>query len=344
MKWGYSANYGCGVLGRWDTINAGTYGSNSVELFWLETRIKDFCSDENDHKYLRGTSWGRFSCNPTSITSRVCNARVVNPVWFALETTAQIDYKRRGALRAKHISLDSRRKKKMKHILDLPYEILTTILIMLASSSDGAGDIARISTTCIRFMSLASQPHVLKAVNFRSLTSTEDYEPHHNLNGLLCQCAEAGNLAAEAMLGRALLFNDYWFWNVLMDDNQPLIAREGPASGVLLHEKLVRSFIAYSSCQDMAPMRIPLFSYMISFLGYDVARECGILLAVTNLCSYEIIRLNVRSLSNIPENSGNNVSVSGLSNAMARLTPPSGATHRERLLALFDEFFPSAPI
>ncbi|XP_024981317.1 uncharacterized protein LOC112518030 isoform X4 [Cynara cardunculus var. scolymus] len=291
-----------------------------------------------------GTSWGRFSCNPTSITSRVCNARVVNPVWFALETTAQIDYKRRGALRAKHISLDSRRKKKMKHILDLPYEILTTILIMLASSSDGAGDIARISTTCIRFMSLASQPHVLKAVNFRSLTSTEDYEPHHNLNGLLCQCAEAGNLAAEAMLGRALLFNDYWFWNVLMDDNQPLIAREGPASGVLLHEKLVRSFIAYSSCQDMAPMRIPLFSYMISFLGYDVARECGILLAVTNLCSYEIIRLNVRSLSNIPENSGNNVSVSGLSNAMARLTPPSGATHRERLLALFDEFFPSAPI
>lgn len=230
----------------------------------------------------------------------------------------------------------------MKHLLELPYEILTTIVILLASSNDGAADIARLSSTCIKFMNLASEPHVLKAINFRSFTPTEDYEAHHDLNGLLCQCAEAGNLAAEAMLGRALLFNDYWFWNVLMDNDQPLIARDGPASGVLQHEKLVRSFIAYGSCEAMAPMRIPLFSYMISFLGYDVARECGILLAVTNLCSYEIIRLNVRSLSNIPENSGNNVSVNGLNNAMARLTPPSGATHREKLLALFDEFFPTA--
>ncbi|KAI3677593.1 hypothetical protein L6452_36859 [Arctium lappa] len=215
---------------------------------------------------------------------------------------------------------------------------------MLASSYDGAGDIARLSTTCVKFMSLASQPHVLKAVNFRSLTPTENYEPHHNLYGLLCQCAQVGNLAAEAMLGRALLFNDYWFWNVLVDDDQPLIAQDGPASGILLHEKLVRSFIAYSSCKDMASMRIPLFSYMISFLGYDVARECGILLAVTNLCSYEIIRLKYRGPSNIPENSVNDALLNGLTNAMARLTPPSGVAHRERLLALFDEFFPSAPI
>ncbi|KAJ9545144.1 hypothetical protein OSB04_024851 [Centaurea solstitialis] len=338
---------------KWDIDPENTHLEGS------STRLEDMQSEGLDEDAINNGK-------KKEAESRVNNAQVLNRVWLAFATTAQIDYKRRRALKAKHTSLYSERsgqgktskkwkaeehssrpssgRKKMNHILDLPYEMLTTILIMLASSYGGAGDIVRLSSTCAKFMSLATEPHVLKAVNFRSLTPTEDYEPHHTLNGLLCQCAQAGNLTAEAMLGRALLFNDYWFWNVLNEDGKPLIAREGPASGVLLHEKLVRAFIAYSGGADMAPMRIPLFSYMISFLGYDVARQCGILLAVTNLCSFEIIRLKVHKLSNIPEYSGNNVSMNGLNNAMARLTPPSGAAHRERLLALFDEFFPSPPI
>ncbi|KAK9073069.1 hypothetical protein SSX86_007391 [Deinandra increscens subsp. villosa] len=212
-------------------------------------------------------------------------------------------------------------------------EILSLIITLLVTSADGATDLARLSATCRKFLALSRMSKVLKVVNFENI-SIDDYEDHRHRKGLLCLCARAGNPAAESMLGKALLHNDAFFWRVILEHDRPRLARVPQASGLLCHQKLVRRFICDASDTDIAPMRIPLFSYMISILGYDVAWLSGILLAVSNMCCYYLEELeDVVSFEQMPP-------LRGIDMALAWLTPPSGEAHRAEVLEIYDKMVP----
>lgn len=88
-------------------------------------------------------------------------------------------------------------------------------------------------------MKVARQSDVLRAVNFQRLTFISDHTKHHHRNDLLCRCARAGNLAAETILGKALLMRDAWFWDMVFDNYQPGLIENGASNGVLRHPKLV---------------------------------------------------------------------------------------------------------
>ncbi|KAI3677589.1 hypothetical protein L6452_36855 [Arctium lappa] len=232
--------------------------------------------------------------------------------------------------------------KKMAQMMDLPFDLLHAILIILVMSSDGARDLARVSATCKTLMKVARQSDLLRVVNLKRLSLTYDYKMHHHRDDVLCLCAQAGNLVAETILGKALLTRDIWFWNMIYDNDQsPLI----PFNGVLRHEKFVRSFIRYASSEDVAKMRVPLLYYGYTFAGEDRARSSGMICAINRMCSYEILRFRVLSNASYPaENARNNVTFRALKNLLAEMTPPPTLTHRDRVLRIFDRLFPSAPV
>ncbi|KAI3677585.1 hypothetical protein L6452_36851 [Arctium lappa] len=211
-------------------------------------------------------------------------------------------------------------------------------------SFDGPRDLARVSATCKTLMKVARQSDVLRAVNFERLTFRSDHTMHHHRNDLLCRCARAGNLAAETILGKALLMRDTWFWNMVFDNDQPALIENGASNGVLRHQQLVRSYIRHASSEDIIKMNLPLLSYMNTFVGYDTARSFGMLYAITRMCSYEVIRLRVSSVSCTPVNAQNYASFRALNDLLAQLTPPPGLTHRDIVLAIFDRLFPPTPV
>ncbi|KAI7733103.1 hypothetical protein M8C21_010381 [Ambrosia artemisiifolia] len=224
------------------------------------------------------------------------------------------------------------RKQKMVGFYDLNTEILGFIITLLATSANGATDLARLSATCHKFLNLSRSTEVLKVVNFHQI-SVDDYGAHRHLKGLLCVCARAGNQAAQSMLGKALLLNDAFFWRMILEHDLPLIAQNALASGLLRDQKLVRRFLCDASDEDISVMRTPLLCYMITCLGYDLASLSGILLAITNMCSYYLEK-RVNLVHDVPL-----LPLRGVNMALAWLTPPSGRAHRARVLKLYDVLF-----
>uniref|UniRef100_A0A251TJQ1 F-box domain-containing protein n=2 Tax=Helianthus annuus TaxID=4232 RepID=A0A251TJQ1_HELAN len=224
------------------------------------------------------------------------------------------------------------RKQKMAEFYDLNPELLSFIITLLATSANGATDLARLSATCHKIFFLSRNPEILKNVNFQRI-SVDDYEEHHDLNDLLCLCARAGNQAAQSMLGKALLENDAFFWLMILEHDVPLLAQNAFANGLLRHQKLVRRFISDARGEDISIMRIPLQCYLIVCLGYDIAHFSGILLAVADMCSYYLEkRVNpVREVRRLP--------LRGVNIALPILTRPSGRAHRARVLELYDVLF-----
>ncbi|KAJ0878717.1 hypothetical protein HanRHA438_Chr10g0442941 [Helianthus annuus] len=220
----------------------------------------------------------------------------------------------------------------MAEFYDLNPELLSFIITLLATSANGAIDLARLSATCHKFFFLSRNTEILKVVNFQRI-SVDDYEEHHDLKDLLCLCARAGNQAAQSMLGKALLENDAFFWLMILEHDVPLLAQNAFANGLLRHQKLVRRFISDARGEDISIMRIPLQCYMIICFGYDIARFSGILLAVADMCSYYLEkRVNrVREVRRLP--------LRGVNMALPILTRPSGRAHRARVLELYDVMF-----
>ncbi|XP_076938240.1 uncharacterized protein LOC143606317 [Bidens hawaiensis] len=207
----------------------------------------------------------------------------------------------------------------------LSNEIWSFIITLLATSANGAADLARFAATSKNFRRLSRNTALLKVVNFERI-SVDDYWEHRHLKDLLCLCARAGNLAAQSMLGKALLHNDAFFWVMILDQN-------ALANGLLRHQRLVRRVISDASDEDLSIMRIPLFSYMISFLGYREARGSGLLLAIAEMCSYYLEK-RVNVVHDVPGQQ-----LYGIDIAFDFLTPPSGRAHRALVLALFDTQF-----
>ncbi|XP_076896814.1 uncharacterized protein LOC143549933 [Bidens hawaiensis] len=254
----------------------------------------------------------------------------------------------------------------MAAFFQLSDEIWSFIITLLATSANGAADLARFAATSKNFRRLSRNTALLKVVNFERI-SVDDYWEHRHLKDLLCLCARAGNLAAQSMLGKALLHNDAFFWVMILDQNalangllrhQRLVRRfisdasdedlsimrislfaffwvmildqNALANGLLRHQRLVRRFISDASDEDLSIMRISLFSYMISFSGYREARGSGLLLAIAEMCSYYLEK-RVNVVHDVPRQP-----LYGIDMAFNFLIPPSGRAHRALVLALFD--------
>ncbi|CAH1445925.1 unnamed protein product [Lactuca virosa] len=227
----------------------------------------------------------------------------------------------------------------MANMTDLHLDILNVIVVMIATSSDGARDLARASAVFKNFKTQARKPHILKMVNFQRLTSTTDtLRKHRDRNGLLCMCARAGNQAAESILGKAILLRDSWFFGMIYNDNQQAYYGCIASSQVLHHHNLVRTFILSAPSKEIVVMRQYLVKYVIAHAGYNAARECGLIAAICTLCNTEAARHRATRVGS----NQNQATNSSFIDILALLEPPPEAMFRDTVVILFDKLFPSA--
>ncbi|KAI3750493.1 hypothetical protein L2E82_21132 [Cichorium intybus] len=225
----------------------------------------------------------------------------------------------------------------MAHMTQLPPELVNLILILLATSNDGARDLARASATCKMLRDHAEKSPVLRVVNFQKLTfTTYDYLWHHHTKDLLFRCARVGHQAAQSILGKALLLNDPWFWSMIFGDNQRAYHRIIPSCEALHHHNLVRTFILNAASRDIAVMSQQLVNYVITYAGYYAPRENGLIFAISDLCNFELARLTTRRIGS------NQVHYRSFKSSLIWLEPPYESLYRDTVVMLFDKLFPSA--
>ncbi|GFZ03529.1 hypothetical protein Acr_16g0001530 [Actinidia rufa] len=90
-------------------------------------------------------------------------------------------------------------------IMDMQFDLLKYIMILMVKSSDGATTLARAVSVCSVFMKVAEDADILKAVSFDNVSVTYRYELFQQTNGLLYRCAQVGNEAARYLLAKIVL-------------------------------------------------------------------------------------------------------------------------------------------
>ncbi|KAK1357686.1 hypothetical protein POM88_050942 [Heracleum sosnowskyi] len=93
----------------------------------------------------------------------------------------------------------------MATMTELPYELLHYIILLLVQSPGGAADFARIISVCKNFILLAQDERILKLVNFDMKMELANFKRYQHINSLLVKCSEAGNKAAQFLLGKVIL-------------------------------------------------------------------------------------------------------------------------------------------
>ncbi|XP_074374959.1 uncharacterized protein LOC141716659 isoform X3 [Apium graveolens] len=88
---------------------------------------------------------------------------------------------------------------------ELPSELLSYIILMLVQSPGGAADFARIVSVCRRFRLFTQDKHILNLVNFDMKMEFKNFIQYQHINNLLVKCSEAGNEAAQFLLGKVIL-------------------------------------------------------------------------------------------------------------------------------------------
>ncbi|GJX46773.1 hypothetical protein Tco_0271963 [Tanacetum coccineum] len=175
----------------------------------------------------------------------------------------------------------------MKEMTELPYDILNLIFILLATSTNGARALVRISKTCRKLKEHAGQTSVLRVVGFQGLT--DDYHKHLHPRDLIFQCARVGNQAAECILGKAFL-SDSAFLHILSSNDQPTRDAYGlNVNGPIQHPRLVRSFIRLASSKDITTTIITALNrYLLSLAGSEKYNAHGMYRAVRDMFSCDI--------------------------------------------------------
>ncbi|KAK1357676.1 hypothetical protein POM88_050932 [Heracleum sosnowskyi] len=93
----------------------------------------------------------------------------------------------------------------MATMAELPYELLYQIILFLVQSPVGAADFARILSVCKSFLLFAGDERILKLVNFDIRMELKNFYRYQHINSLLVKCSEAGNVAAQFLLGKVIL-------------------------------------------------------------------------------------------------------------------------------------------
>ncbi|KAI3805744.1 hypothetical protein L1987_21629 [Smallanthus sonchifolius] len=207
---------------------------------------------------------------------------------------------------------------------------------MLAISTNGARKVANISATCKLFKDLAGRAHILREVNFQCLTLTEDFTRHHHQKDLLCVCTQVGHRAATSILAKAILYDDRWFRQMIVETNLDAFDFRLPYNELLNCHSIVRSFIRHGSCTEIVKMHDHLLNYVISFVGYMVALRFGILDAIDEMCA-EMGR-------RIPEHNARILLITWTTKLSLRVLKTEVRGDRNKVLVIFDKLFPSKPV
>ncbi|GJR95617.1 hypothetical protein Tco_0267791 [Tanacetum coccineum] len=218
---------------------------------------------------------------------------------------------------------------------DLPFGIVEAIdsMICLATSTNGARALVRISTTCKKLKEHAEQTSVLRVVSFQGLT--DDYRKHLHPRDLIFQCARVGNQAAECILGKAFL-SDSAFLHILSSNDQPTHDAYGSnVNGPIQHPRLVRSFIRLASSKDITTtIFTALNRYFLSLAGSEKYNAHGMYGAVRDMFSCDI-----KMFGDETECSESDLYESP-NKFLAQVMQPHDVPHREEVIVIFDKIFP----
>ncbi|PWA93952.1 F-box domain, cyclin-like protein [Artemisia annua] len=231
----------------------------------------------------------------------------------------------------------------MVGILSLPVDILTMIMVIVATSGNGARDLAWISATCKDFKEVAKQASVLKMLNFRDSisTCTLDYRKHRHPKDILFLCARYGNQIAESSFGKGILDGDYWCWLMTFLNSNPVRDESGSIiCGPLWHPRLVRSFILHGRCQHISKIFVPLHRYIVSNSILKETRPYCAPSEIMDMCQYEQTRADILSyITQYAKSTGRPIE-----DFMVEPNKrPTSLAHRENVIAVFDLLFPPPP-
>ncbi|KAL8123612.1 hypothetical protein AgCh_011556 [Apium graveolens] len=126
----------------------------------------------------------------------------------------------------------------MATIKDLPYELLCYIIFLLVQSSGGAEEFARIIAVCRDFLLCAEAKSVLRVVKFDIKMEPFKFYQFQNVKGLLVKCSEAGNEAAQHVLGKVILLSSAHLF--LSERQQVSSSGMGAETIFLLKEYIVK--------------------------------------------------------------------------------------------------------
>ncbi|PWA85831.1 F-box domain, cyclin-like protein [Artemisia annua] len=208
---------------------------------------------------------------------------------------------------------------KMAEMSMLPAELLNHIITFLVTSSDDLRDWASVSATCKGLRNAATEPNILRVVKFQNLMMNRP-EQHLHINGLLSRCVRAGNMNAEYMMGKAILYGKAPLWKTMLENDLtarsikcattlPFSERCGVAKSLrtnniadlpyilfsledqphlcepyrrLHYSRLIRSYVILADCKSPGTF-CPLLDFIKFFVGYNKYLESDILLVVDDL-------------------------------------------------------------
>ncbi|XP_074374950.1 uncharacterized protein LOC141716655 [Apium graveolens] len=191
----------------------------------------------------------------------------------------------------------------MATMTDLPYELLSYIILLLVQSPGGAADFATIISVCRNFNMFAQVEDILEVVNFKIKLELKNFKRYQHINSLLVKCSEAGNVAAQFLLGKVILVSSSQLllceWKKVEHDAHPcdfatlselgcILATDVPnedhkvssfmayflpeqvsnnevSRTRLVHYQLVKVFLLNGSHRDLAEMSTFLTSYVRFF-------------------------------------------------------------------------------
>ncbi|XP_074376035.1 uncharacterized protein LOC141717747 [Apium graveolens] len=110
---------------------------------------------------------------------------------------------------------------------ELPSELLCYIILLLVQSPGGATDFARMVTVSRNFNLFVQDERILKVVNFEIKMELKNFKRYQHINSLLVKCSEAGNVAAQFLLGKVILVSSsqplFGEWQKVERDVHPCV-------------------------------------------------------------------------------------------------------------------------
>ncbi|XP_074374961.1 uncharacterized protein LOC141716660 isoform X2 [Apium graveolens] len=164
----------------------------------------------------------------------------------------------------------------MATIKDLPRELLYHIIIMLVQSVGGAEEFARIIAVCRDFVLYVEDKSILRVIKFDIKMEPVKFYLFQNVKGLLVKCSEAGNEAAQHVLGKVIMLSSTHLFlserqqvrSSLVSRDRSMIKRWIPKTNVPAQNNKVRSFMTYFS-----PMQVYTSEFSTTrFVHYQLVK------------------------------------------------------------------------
>lgn len=95
---------------------------------------------------------------------------------------------------------------------------MNNIITFLVTSSGDLKDWVSVSATCKELRNVATEPNILRVIKFQNLMMNRP-EQHLHINGLLSRCVRAGNMNAEYMMGKAILYGEAPLWETMLEND-----------------------------------------------------------------------------------------------------------------------------